>query len=310
MPSRRAHVVVEKHGERYVHFIDAMPSLRGEGASPAESLSALKDKIRFEIREGRLKEAGWKEFLEWVPSSFEDIVIEGLGNLRDFKGKTIPEIQALVRNENLRFISSVTSTPEGWPEEIVRLEDLSGETDATQFWSMNLAGDRWQHFYAYGIQEFRKKGLEPAYIYERKNVGETSTYTPIVSLLFSEEEGCTRAGTAGCRMLIENAIERDKEPPPFDVEVNKVFRCAEGLAQQGGAKEVTLDILECAIDFKGLEEKTSMRFRFGDDVQAVLRTAFGLKSELGKSQVDLELLVKAIRQFKEGSSPAGPRADA
>jgi len=296
-----ARVIIEEEGDVLVYRTETDPPLVGRGETPREALTRLKDKIRVAIKEGAFDGEAWQPFLSRDQlEKFEDVVVEGIGNVKDLADKTVNEIRTMLAPDRHCLYSSITPVPEGWPAEVI---DLFPDTDGDicQFWNMD-AGKGWQQFYIFSLTASRDEhGMEPAFIYERKTGEDADTCLPIVSLMFSREGRCMSASKHWCDMVRQQ--ERGARRRRFSGDVRSVFRAAFGIAVEAGRDEISLEDIERAVKRPGNPDAQPARYRplpFQQDVVDLLREACKLADAAGADNVGIEQIVKAAAASREG----------
>lgn len=140
---------------------------------------------------------------------FEDINIEGIGNLKNFQDKTVAEIRAILPKDKFTLFVANESIPTGWPGRIMETKkgqiERNNKIVTVDFneWYMCRDGIKWENFYGFVLTVYLEElKLMPAFIYERKIIREHMVYIPIVSMLFSLEKKTTAASKSWCDAVL------------------------------------------------------------------------------------------------------------
>ena len=135
--------------------------------------------------------------------SFEDVELDGVGNLRTLKGLSKRGFSELLPIERYCLYAGDLAAPPGWPSSTQvrryrRSTYENGRECLLEIWLMRTSEGSWDFFDSTDATDFREAGKELIYVYERKGV----TCTPVVSLTFSADDKCVQALMTVCRQVL------------------------------------------------------------------------------------------------------------
>lgn len=147
---------------------------------------------------------------------FEDINIEGIGNLKNFQDKIVEEIRATLSKDRFAFFVATEPIPAGWPDRIMKIKKGEIERNNRKMtvdlneWYLTMDGITWKEFYCYVLTVYIDEiKLIPGFIYERKTFQEKMIYIPIVSVLLSLDGKIQSASKSWCDAVLRNRFEKN-----------------------------------------------------------------------------------------------------
>ena len=142
-------------------------------------------------------------------NEFENITIEGIGNLAEFDSVSVKEIQSRIDACPKYALYMATATiPNGWPKEVMQAATAikEGELHPRNLnqWYMNITGSEWKLFYSFDLDAYLAElQLCPAFIYEKTALANSLiSYKPIVSMLIAEDGCIAQASKSLCDTII------------------------------------------------------------------------------------------------------------
>ena len=146
---------------------------------------------------------------------FENVTIEGIGNLKDFEKLTLDEIRPRLATGQYALYATTNPIPEGWPTEVMQFKKGRMQQEGHEvavdvnIWQMNLDGAKWEFFYGFGTQLV--EGLIPAFIYQRKHADGREAYVPVVSMLVFPDGRIRQASQSWCEEAIAARLRERKK---------------------------------------------------------------------------------------------------
>jgi hypothetical protein len=138
-------------------------------------------------------------------SRFENVVVEGVGDLRALAGVSADELAATLAADRYALVRATSTVPLGWPSELFKNAPAEFEVDGRKepheinTWYFAEAGEPWRGFYAYSLTAYVEwHKLVPAFIYERVTTGAGVGYLAVVSLLLSLNGRVRKASKSWC----------------------------------------------------------------------------------------------------------------
>jgi len=141
-------------------------------------------------------------------SNFENINLNGIGNLLDLSLLTVERLIELVSsNENYALYIANKPIPPGWPVEIMQFSNNATNRQKTNSWYMTLDGSKWLLFYSFDVESYLKLNSYPAFIYEKKIIEkDLVAYRPIVSLSIALDGRIEQALKTRTDQMVEAAL--------------------------------------------------------------------------------------------------------
>jgi len=117
---------------------------------------------------------------------FENIIVPGIGNLVDFRGLSLSDINHRLDVNTFAVYAMEFAIPHGWPPEAMRQEtfhstDDGGKSETTHWYSC-LDTFNWKSYYAIRNTCLNDFQMRPAYIYRRQKKPSGLAFVPLVFL--------------------------------------------------------------------------------------------------------------------------------
>jgi hypothetical protein len=136
---------------------------------------------------------------------FENVAIEGIGDLRSLAELSADEVIAWLAADRVALISANATIPAGWPTELFRNAAAEFEVDGQRqcheinTWYLAEARRPWRRFYAFSLTAYVQwHKLVPAFIYQQLAHDMGVSYLPVVSLLLSLDGRVRQASKSWC----------------------------------------------------------------------------------------------------------------
>ena len=129
-----------------------------------------------------------------LPIPIENAILPRIGRLSQLAGKTILDVNKLIRPKGYELISSDRPIPKGWPKYIYKkwpdrfLINGRWHVLSTIHWYEKLEGRPWRRFYGFAVHKrIRSHESIPAFIY-RREVRRKSRIIEYIPIVFIEAD--------------------------------------------------------------------------------------------------------------------------